>query len=189
MQPYFIDLVTSEFTWGIILGVILSIVASWANLKLQRDQQKQAVAGFISDIILSIEDYVKALLDHQERNRVIHREFLDLIDVEIAVWGRNREHMVAIDRPELRKATRQFFTSTATTITQIKLNLDCFNSAIKLANESKEVKIAENHKINGESFLSEAHNGCRKLDAIIKDSAPLKKEVLFIAKQKVLNFN
>lgn len=185
MEKFVIDLATSEFAWGTILGVFLSMLASWVNLKLQRNHQQQSVAGFIGDLILSIEDYVEALIDHKERNNVIHREFLDLIDVEIAVWSRNREHMVALEKPEIRKATRQFFNSIATTVTHVKLNLECFHNAFNLVRESTETNTKYNHIAAQDKFFSDAHNGCLKLQSLIRDFGPLKNEVLSISKSKI----
>ena len=117
------DVVSSEFLWGTVLGVALSAFTSWVSLRLQKREQRKTVALFCRDAILNISEYVRYLQDHRDRSRLIQSDFLDLIDVEVQVWGRNREHLVAFSDEVVRKKVRNFFTEISTHVVKARFPL------------------------------------------------------------------
>lgn len=56
-------------------------------------------------------ELIASLDENLDRNRVIRLEFIENIAAELAVYGRNREHLIYIKDAQLRKDVRVFLTN------------------------------------------------------------------------------
>jgi len=97
-----LEITTSEFFWGIVIGVVLSISGAYFGTrfaaKAQNAELRKRQIDFCNELLDNITGLVGELEDHRNRSQVIHRDFLDLIDVEIGIYARNRENLVLLPR-------------------------------------------------------------------------------------------
>lgn len=159
----------SEFVWGIILGIVLTYLGSILTLRMTQKSQKFTVVRFCEDSISNICEYISSMDQHRDRARHIHYDFLELIDVEIGVYGRNREHLIHIENKNLRKEIRDFYTDVAIQIVKIKNSLSLFYEANKLAQQevdgSPERRV---HQTSADQSLGQAHIACDRLVAVAR---------------------
>lgn len=101
---------TSEFVWGIAIGVLLSIVTSIANAQLSKRVAQENFLSFAEDLASSICTLVDSLENAKTSYGFVDREYLDLIEVEISIFGRNREHAIALKDQRTRQRVQEFFT-------------------------------------------------------------------------------
>lgn len=158
-----VAVLTSEFVWGIIIGLLLAIVVAIITDWLTSRQRRRTVAAFCQDLIGSICELIQNLEDNRVRNRAIDHEFLETITAEILVYGRNREHLVALNDEKLRRDVRDFFTRTAALLANIKWQLGRFYEANQASkNEPDQTKKRQFEEIAAER-LSDAHKNCDAL--------------------------
>jgi len=157
------EIFKSEFVWGIVLGLLLSIVVAVVTSWINNQQRRRTVAAFCQDIIRSVSDLIQNLEDNRDRNRRIDHEFLETIAAEIVVYGRNREHLVFLKDVQIRKDVRDYFTRVAALLAQIQGRLGQFYEVSRISqgetNPSKKSgleQIANDH-------LGEAHKTCDRL--------------------------
>lgn len=168
-------IIYSEFVWGLFIGIILTFIGSLITARLIKKQHKSNVKSFCVDSISNISEYVEALDNHRDRARVIHKDFLELIEVEMNVYGRNREHLIHIENRDLRKKVRDFFTDIAVQLAKIKENIELFNKAYNLSNQDLDGK--KIHEENAAIFLKNAHASCDRLVQIATKKDSLLKEL------------
>ena len=154
---------TSEFFWGIVIGLLLAIVVAAATIWLDSRRRRWTVAAFCQDLVGSVCDLINNLEDNRDRNRVIDLEFIETIAVEIGVYGRNREHLVVLADAKLRKDVREFFTRVAALLAQIRWRLGQFNEANQRAQAETDPLRQMNHKVTATGSLNEAHQACDRL--------------------------
>jgi hypothetical protein len=101
---------TSEFFWGVIIGLILSIIGGYGLAIFQTNSQSKAqkliFRDFSVDTVKNVKQIIDEMDDIRSRTGAIHLDFLVLMEVEIGVFGRNREHLTRLPekpRERLRK--------------------------------------------------------------------------------------
>jgi hypothetical protein len=152
---------TSEFVWGIILGMLLAIVVAGANAWIDTERRRKNTQILFFDLVNSVCDLIDALEDHRGRTRLIEKEFLELIDAEIAVYGRTRVYVTVLQDVQLRRDVRDFFTRVAVTVAKVNSNLRRFieNEAIARSGSAQYTTA----RAAGNDALSEAHRACDRL--------------------------
>ncbi|MFC4238287.1 hypothetical protein ACFOY8_24015 [Thalassospira xianhensis] len=128
----------SDYFWGTIVGLVLSIIGAYALGSIQSKQLKSEwTNNFIDlsiDIIRNLKSTIDQLAEARERSQAIHQDLLALIDAELAVFGRNREYSIRLS-PELRGDLRKYITNIAIIRTRILGNLNQFNMCHNRAEE------------------------------------------------------
>lgn len=160
------EVLGSEFLWGTVLGVLLSAFAARLAIYFQTKHQTETVGAFALDLVASIQDHVRSLEDHRERNRLIHNDFLSFIDAEVGVWGRNREHMILIRDKDTRRRLREFFATTATYVVKIRWQLEQFSQET-LASRGADGSDFQSHADRANGHLAEAHRLCERLATFV----------------------
>jgi hypothetical protein len=161
-------LLASEFFWGIVIGVILSLTSAVAPTKFQarqtRNERNITIRKFLADAIGNIKEYADRLSDLRERSKVIDHEFLNLMEIEIGIYGRNREHLIWLSDDNLRKEVLDFFNRVASHIVRIRARLNEFQKGFDLV---KNGNLDQPRKTEVESAfntqLAEAHKRCDAL--------------------------
>jgi hypothetical protein len=129
---------TSEFFWGVMVGLVLSVVGSYYLAKFAADQQrksqKEVVKNFCADTVSNLRQIVDDMVDVKRKANLIHGDYLTLIDVETGVFGRNREHLIHLPQP-LRDKVRRFVNECGLRRAEIGNHLALFQSKWKLADE------------------------------------------------------
>lgn len=158
---------TSEFLWGTVLGVVLSVVTASAQMHFQRKSQANTVRKFADDLISNLVDYAESLAEARERSSAIHYDILVLIEGEISIWGRNREHLIVIESKDIRKSLRNYFARCAKLVVDTKYHLEQFNKLHQLAIQNNENEDSENRK-SAIDNLGLANQSCDKLVSHIR---------------------
>ena len=96
------DAATSQFFWGIVIGLLLAVVVAAIQVRLDLRQKRRILVAFCQELITSISELIQDLENNRDRNRIIDNEFLETISAEINVYGRNREHLILIQDSGLR---------------------------------------------------------------------------------------
>lgn len=162
----------SEFLWGTVLGILLSIVTARATLYFQSCAQEKTVRRFADDLIYNICDYVNALEENRDRSKVIFVDILALVENEIGVWGRNREQLIHVRQDSDRRAVRDFFARTAQLVVEIKFQIQRFSDLNTQAINAGEDEDGSNRQ-RAISELAIAHQRCDKLVAHVRSSTPV----------------
>lgn len=162
-MDWIMDVVTSEFIWGIVIGLLLSVVISIVTANLAYRRQQRVVAAFCQDLIASVSELIASLDENVDRNRVIRHEFIENIAAELVVYGRNREHLIHIRDARLRKDIRMFFTDVTSRLAVVRVQLaqyyECWR---EYQREPSRVELKE----AANSYLAEAHRVCDRLRAL-----------------------
>jgi hypothetical protein len=100
---------TSEFFWGVIVGVGLTAIGAWWQARLTIRQQKKAQKELIRNFCIDTVENIKAIVDDMvaDRQRANVRDYLRLLDIEFKVFGRNREQLIHLPNP-VRDEVRRF---------------------------------------------------------------------------------
>ncbi len=135
---WIVAVVTSEFFWGVIVGLVLSVVGAYYlavfATRQQQRAQKEIVKNFCADTIKNLRQIVDEMADLRNRTKAIHSDYLALMDIEFNVFGRNREHIIQLPEP-LRDRVRKFVTDCAVRRAQIGNYLAAFTSKWALADQ------------------------------------------------------
>ncbi len=119
----------SEFFWGVMLGLILSVVSGYALAAFQTRAQTAAgtelMRNFSIDTVQNIRQIIDQLDDNRNRSEVLFTEFLVLLEIEVSIFGRNREHLVRLDERQ-REAVRNFVNKCALKRAEVANSLDEF---------------------------------------------------------------
>jgi hypothetical protein len=124
-----------DFTLGTIIGIVLSVFSALLLFWKQREASRCAIKTVCLDLIENISRIIDDLEENRARNRVIDHEFLDLIEVELTVFGRTREHTAILSDSVLRKSIRDFFVKIAIFRVRINLALASFSKLHQAALE------------------------------------------------------
>jgi hypothetical protein len=120
------SLIYSEFLWGLVFGSLLSIAGAWAvahfSLKMQTQNQLRLIKRLCRDTAKNVKSISEQFDETKSRTKLIYGDYLTLIDVEIGVYGRNREHLVLIPEDDA-EAVRKFFTDVATRRAEVQTKL------------------------------------------------------------------
>jgi hypothetical protein len=133
---------SGEFFWGIVVGLLLSFIFAWAQAKItismNEKTMKKTVINFCLDTIRNLENVIREMDESRDRAKAIFHDFLALIDVEVGIYGRNREHMIRLSETN-RAEVRKFMNDCAVKKAEIAWRLDQFYRLDALA---KEVQVA-----------------------------------------------
>lgn len=168
-----LEILKSDYFIGTIAGLILSVAGGWSLAKftvsIQQSNQKKTVTIFLIDVINNIQSIVSELEKNRDRTKIIYSDFLLLIDVEINIYGRNREHTILIDDKN-RNAVRNFMNDVALKRAEVAEKLGSFQSQIKLAEQVRaQGRAPEAGRIEDQSdaILEEAHKATDRLIALV----------------------
>src|SRR3954463_11696455 len=102
--------IKSEFFWGIVVGLLLAAIGAWLAIFIMRQTRKHQ-RGLIKNLCIDTVNNIKAIVDdmadHRQKANVIHHDYLNLLDIEFNVFGRNREHIINLPNP-VRDNVRKF---------------------------------------------------------------------------------
>ena len=111
-----VTVLTSEFFWGVIVGLVLSVFgAYWLAIfaaKQQERAQKKLIKNYCIDTANNLRAIVDDMVDFRQRTQAIHGDYLALLDTEINVFGRNREQIVHLPS-QVRDNVRKFMNDCA----------------------------------------------------------------------------
>lgn len=128
----------SEFVWGIVIGVVLTGLGTWLQVLLQSWQNGRerltAARDFAIDTVRNIQRIVGDMEETQRPINAIHHQLLTLFDMEVNVFGRNREHLVSLPLP-IRDNVRAYMNDCALIRAQIGGGLTEFNRLTLAADE------------------------------------------------------
>ena len=127
----------SEFLWGVVVGALVSLIGAYYQISVQQKkllaQQKKDVSALARDVVRNLMQVADEIAEARRRSNVIHHDLLYLVDVEIGVYGKNREHMIRLDDP-LRSELRRYITQCALRKNDVTIRLSMFDDEIKRAN-------------------------------------------------------
>jgi len=174
-----LEIIQGQFFWGIIIGLLLSFFGAWMlarfTVELSHKKLKQNVVKFLIDIIRNLRSTINDMDANRDRSEAIHHDFLGLIDVEIGIYARNREHLVHLSAPT-RDKVRSFMNDCAIKRANIVANLEDFypliNRAKAARSAGREVKANE---LEGQALilLTSAQTAADKLVRLASDGSEL----------------
>ena len=89
---------------------------------------------FSLDTVENVVQLIGELQDHRTRASAIHRDFLKLIELEVAVFGRNRENIIHLPQ-EVRDKLRRFINQVDIRTAEIRYHLAEFSRLWALADQ------------------------------------------------------
>jgi hypothetical protein len=140
MPNWLVTVLTSDFFWGVIVGLGLAAFGAWLQAIFTARQQQKAQKALIKNFCIDTVNNLKAIVedmvvdDHRQRTQVIHGDYLALLDIEIDVFGRNREHIIHLPNP-VRENVRKFVTGCAIRRAEIGNHLSEFSRFMALADQ------------------------------------------------------
>jgi hypothetical protein len=131
---------TGDLVWGIIVGLDLSALANCAMVEFEvqelRKQQQELITKFSIETVRNLMAIIQDLGQNREHLDIISHEFLALIDAEVAVFSRNREHVVHLQEDQ-REALRTFVNNVVIKRAETVGYLDIVDQRSALAHELK----------------------------------------------------
>ena len=110
------EVLKGEFFWGIVVGAVLAALGAYLIVFLQDSSQqkirKNVIREFSQDTVRNILEIIRNLQEIRDRKAGIQHDFLALLDVELTVFGRNREHTIYLSL-ETRDKLRKFMNACA----------------------------------------------------------------------------
>ena len=174
-----IEILKGEFFWGILIGLLLSFVGGWVLAKftvsMTQSHQKRTVVLFCIDTIKNVQTIILDLDQVRDRAKIIHPDFLALIDVEVGIYGRNREHLIHLPNDE-RSAVRKFMNEIAVKRVEVTNRLDQFNQVHRAADQIQaegRAPEAQRERDKAVGLLQEAHKATDKLVVLANNSSQL----------------
>jgi hypothetical protein len=78
MPEWFLKVLTSDFLWGIVVGLLISMIGAFVQAKIYADrlviQQRSTVILFAQDVIKNIIRVAEDIEEARRRSRVIHHD-------------------------------------------------------------------------------------------------------------------
>jgi hypothetical protein len=131
-------ILTSEFFWGIIVGLILTVIGSYFLALFTtwqgRRERKNVLKSFCVDTVRNIRQIIDDMDATRGKAKMIHHEYLALLDIETQVFGRNREQLIYLPL-DVRDNVRKFVTDCATRRAEIGNHLTTFYNQMNLAGQ------------------------------------------------------
>jgi hypothetical protein len=180
-MTWVVAVLTSEFFWGVIVGLVLAAIGAWLQAVLTARQfqkaQKNQIKNLCIDTINNIKAIVDDMADHRQKSNVIHSDYLSLLDIEFNVSGRNRENIIHLPNP-LRDNVRKFITDCAIRRGEIGGYLAQFSNSMTLANQLQTQGQAfqtqrQQAQAQAQAQLALANQALNQLATRVKDSADL----------------
>jgi hypothetical protein len=102
---------TNDYVWGVITGVVLTAIGTWLQSILTtwqlRKAQRVLIKNFCIDTINNITAIVEDMANLQQRTQLIYADYQVLLDTELNVFGRNREQIIHLPN-SVREGVRRF---------------------------------------------------------------------------------
>jgi hypothetical protein len=170
---------TSEFFWGVVVGVVLTGIGAWCQavftVRQQRKAQKDLIKNFCIDTVNNIKAIVDDMVAHRQRTQGIHPDHLALLDIEFGVFSRNREHIIHL--PDLvRENARKFVTDCAIRKGEIGNYRSQFLQALALANQLQnqgQAQQAQQSHQQAQALAASANQALDQLATKVTSSADL----------------
>jgi len=109
--PHPISLLMSEFFWGLIVGLLLSVIGAYClavfTTRQQQKAQRDLIKNFCIDTVDNIKTIVDDMVDRRQQMQVIHGDYLTLLDIEFNVFAKNRKQIGHLPNP-VRDNVRKF---------------------------------------------------------------------------------
>ncbi|MEQ9144612.1 MAG: hypothetical protein RLO08_09660 [Parvibaculaceae bacterium] len=163
MPEWISFIATSQFVWGTIIGLVLSMLGAYAHAAFQfrRNLQQQTVdfTSLCVDVIRNIVRISEDVQEARRRSRLIHSDLLALFDAEVNIFGRNREFAIRLDNG-LRDEVRKFVTNCALRRSEIGMYLATFQQSMELADRlraSGDGPQSERVRVEASDTLVKAH--------------------------------
>jgi hypothetical protein len=177
---WIVTVLTNEFFWGVIVGLVLSVIGAYYlavfAAKQQKKAQKDLIKNFCIDTVNNLKAIVDDMVDHRQKTQVIHHDYLALLDIEFGVFGRNREHIIHLPNP-LRENVRKFVTDCAIRRAEIGNYLSQFTNLWALADRlQSQGDGPQAQRVRTQQAtvpLGQANQALDQLVARVKDSAEL----------------
>ncbi len=169
---------SSELVVGIVLGLILSLLSAFAIEQIQRRRFVKNTKALCLDLIESVSAYVIEFEEGRRKSGVIERDYIHLIDVEVAVYDRTREHFSVNLPPDLRKDVREFFTRITSTSARIKNHLQQFDTHYINATNAADAENRVGHDKEAKYHLDRAHEQCAHLSSIRSERSSILMQTL-----------
>jgi hypothetical protein len=160
--------------WSSAVG-LRGILASCLCCQTTAKAQKDLIKNFCIDTVNNLKAIVDDMVDHRQRTQVIHGDYLSLLDVEINVFGRNRENIIHLPNP-VRENIGKFVTDCAIRRAEIGTNLAQFVNLMTLADQlQSQGDGPQAHRVRNQTQvpLNRANQALDQLATRIKDSADL----------------
>jgi len=133
-----VEILTGEFFWGIVAGLLLSFLGGWFQATFafakNRKNAERVTRLFCIDTISNVATIIRELDKARDRTKIIHHDFLALLDVEFNIFGRNREHMLNLPESE-RGEVRRFMNEAAIKKLEVSQYLETFYKESERANQ------------------------------------------------------
>ncbi len=178
-----LDVLTGEFFWGVVIGLILSILGGYAlaifQAKATAKAQKLIFRDFSIDTVKNLKQIIDDMNDVKNRSGNIYYDYLILMEVEIGVFGRNREHLNRIPEPS-RSDLRKLINSIAIKRAEAANYLGEFYKKNELANQLlSQGQGPHSQRVRGEGtpFLDMANKAVDQMVSISQSSAALIKDL------------
>ena len=98
----FWKIATSEFLWGIIVGLIVALAGGWLQANVthfqQRRERKELIKLFCIDLIHNLQRYAAEISKVRQHTKLVPKKFLGLIDNELMAYGRQRDFLVLVNQ-------------------------------------------------------------------------------------------
>ena len=171
-MSWIVAVLTSQFLWGVVLGVALSIVTARVSVHFQNDEHRRRVRTFSADLVRNLQDYARAMDEHRERNNVIYYDFIALIENEVGIWGRNREHTILLDDHHTKRLLRDYFAKTAKLVVELKFHLQNMETSLNQANAQSLPTETQRLHNEADEHLKKAQERATRLTGHILQSIP-----------------
>lgn len=137
------EVLTSEFFWGVVIGVLLALLSAIVSTRLLRSEtisfQRDTIRSFSLDTVRTIRRYVTEMQNIRNRIDRIELDLIGLVEAELQVFGRNREHIIRLD-PEPREEVRAFVNECSIRTVQVRFWL---NEALRLHGNNNSTAVNE----------------------------------------------
>ena len=170
-----LGILTGEFFWGVVVGLILSFIGAWAQAKItvsmQQKSAEKTVIRFCLDTVENIQAIIAEMDKNRDRTKLIHHDFLTLIEIEVQIYGRNREHLIHLP-DDVRTSMRDFMNNVAIKRAEVANNLSSFYQITEQANQMQvqgSGPEAERKRHEALTPLSAAQGAADRLAGISKD--------------------
>jgi hypothetical protein len=170
----------TEFFWGLIVGLLLSIIGAYClavfTSRQQQKAQKDLTKNFCIDTVDNIKTIVGDMVDRRQQTQVIHGDYLTLLDIEFNVFANNRKQIGHLPNP-VRDNVRKFVNDCAIRRAEIGNHLFQFNNSWAFADQlHTRGQMVEAQRVRKEEAEVARHHADRALAQLfvrVKDSADL----------------
>jgi hypothetical protein len=174
-----LKILESEFFWGIVVGLLLSFIGGWAQAKItvsmNEKNAKKRVNNFCRDTINNLQSIIQQLQTSRDRTKMIFMDYIGMIDEEVLIYRRNREHMIHLP-DNVRNEVRLFMMECALSRAEIASKSDQYRrikasaDEIRAAGRAPEAGRVEQ---SGQTLLDDAHKAVDRLVAVANKAPTL----------------